>query len=88
MAVLISLCDYSASVDVSVVDRQRPGEVVLNRSFSVCRFHSDQRNGNVAIPVGPVRLSLRNRGTSVVSGELLARFHAMAIQDLKPIKQR
>ena len=31
---------------------QRPGEVVLNRSFSVCRFGSDQRNGYVAIPVG------------------------------------
>ena len=24
----------------------------LNRSFSVCRFGSDQRNGYVAIPVG------------------------------------
>jgi hypothetical protein len=88
VAVLVSLCDYSASVDVSVVDRQRPGKVVLNRSFSVCRFHSDQRNGNVAIPVGPVRLSVRNGGMSVVSGELLARFDAMAMQDPKPIKQR
>ena len=88
MAVLISLCDYSVAVEVSVVDRQRAGEVVLNRSFSVCGFRSDQRNGYVAISVGPIRLSLRNGGKSVVSGELLARFHAMAIQDLKPIKQR
>jgi hypothetical protein len=28
---------------------------------------------------GPIRLRLRSGGTSIVSGELLARFHAMAI---------